>query len=224
LYSFTLQRSPFNDFVEQNTPSVRLKYFKVHNSLFHGPVDLLVGGYFKSDGDQTSREMLCGARYYANEQDVKLGEIETKFARMMRNSGKGVSKVSDLKTFIEIMSATGLMHGSTLSLVRSFFCPEVLSRVSDSDTYTTQDVVGITITSGTILGLVPDHHVFSSNMVKDAALKSILQDYDYKTTELKRNYFNKIKKHPEFKNLGWIWTDYGPDLIDDKQLTIATYI
>ena len=269
--SYCAQHSPLNEFVDQYRPSIGLKYFEVHNTLFGGAISLLVGGFFKGDGAKIRslfREMLSEwgsfktaddflkkfllknihhdsdllipeykkhialvgpmateiSNYYAEKSDVKLSEIETKFARMMRNSGKGVSKVSDLKTFIELMSATGILHGGTLSLTRSLFRPEVLSKVSDSDVYTSEDVRGIEILSGTILGLVPDHYVFGSNMVKDKALKCILKKYDDKSTELKRAYFTKVKKSPEFKNLGWIWTDFGPDLVDDKQLTIATYI
>jgi hypothetical protein len=58
----------------------------------------------------------------------------------------------------------------------------------------------------------------------DALVKDVLLRYDAKSTQLKKDFFDKVSKDPKFATQGWVLSDHFPDGIDGKQLTITTYI
>ena len=56
-------------------------------------------------------------------------------------------------------------------------------------------------------------------------LKKVLQEFDAKSAKLKKDYYEQLMRDEEiFTEQGWILSDFCPDGIDGKQLTITTYI
>jgi hypothetical protein len=53
----------------------------------------------------------------------------------------------------------------------------------------------------------------------------VLQEFDAKASKMKKDYYDELMKDQvNFAEHGWILSDYCPDGIDGKQLTITTYI
>ncbi len=53
----------------------------------------------------------------------------------------------------------------------------------------------------------------------------MLQEFDAKAAKLKKDYYEQLMKDEDlFSEHGWILSDFCPDGIDGKQLTITTYI
>jgi hypothetical protein len=85
------------------------------------------------------------------------------------SSGGGVSKIADIANWIELMSITGIVHGSTLSLSRLLITEEMLKRCSLGDKYTAVDCDLCFTAAGTIVGMIEDRHVFSASLSAETA-------------------------------------------------------
>ena len=58
-----------------------------------------------------------------------------------------------------------------------------------------------------------------------SCLLKVLQEFDAKAAKLKKDYYEQLMKDEDlFSEHGWILSDFCPDGIDGKQLTITTYI
>ena len=56
-------------------------------------------------------------------------------------------------------------------------------------------------------------------------VNAVIGQYAATTTSLKYTYLATLQRDPlRFKRFGWILSDYCPDGVDGKQLTLCTYI
>ncbi len=168
-----------------------------------------------------------------------IAELRTKM--YLEESGID-SEIDTLKKWIELMAATGITHGSTLSYSRAVANPEVLKwRDIQSNEWTSPDVKLVFATLGTITGMQEGRHVFNpivdqglENANKEPfdngtnyarELQNVLKKFDNEAFDLKVAHKEKIMEDSEeFNNFGWILSDFCPDGFDGKQLTITTYI
>ena len=146
-----------------------------------------------------------------------------------------IFSISDIKTWIELMSVTGLLHGSTISFTRHSLTYQYISCKSDKDQlFSIADSVALVISGGTMLGLTKEKHVFASKIYDDysllkpplpEAVRKVLDEYYTRSNDLKiKFYFEQQKNRPFFLAAGWILYDYFPDVLDGKQLTLSSYI
>eukprot|EP01040_Poterioochromonas_malhamensis_P006093 gene6091-6559_t len=154
-------------------------------------------------------------------------KLNTKLTKYYQDLGNKVSTYKDVSTWIQIQSALGIFHGGTLSFSRYIATPSFLPLLDPTNTgaYTKQDEkIAITVLATTD-GLTPDRYVYSSNLLKSqSVISSVLKTYNDQSNALKSKYFDSIKGNAGFAEYGWIWTDFAPDLIDNKQLTLTTYV
>jgi len=157
-----------------------------------------------------------------------LGDCNKNLRLYFENCGANVtSKVDNLVTWTELMCVTGFLHSNTLSFGRLILTPPVSSKFTLSDTYGAE--VGFMFgTAGTIVGVNYDKHVFSDQMYPKGTLvlglREIITKYAARCDKLKNDYWKKISKLPHFNDYGWILTDYCPDGLDGKSMTLTTYI
>jgi len=127
------------------------------------------------------------------------------------------------------MSVTGIMHGNTLSFTRLMITQPILKLVTNNPNFGSVESEFLQTTSSTIVGVIDDRSVFSDKLCYDykkfgPELKGVINKFAGLSSSLKVNYFSKIKKYPNFSQIGWIISDYCSDEVDGKQLTITTYI
>jgi len=104
----------------------------------------------------------------------EFAEANMKLQLALQSCGVGISSVSDVKTWTELMCVTGIMHGSTLSLSRHLLTEEMLKRCSGSSpTYTSTDVELAQAVAGTIVGMIEERHVFSSGLSMETLSRSV---------------------------------------------------
>ena len=161
-------------------------------------------------------------------KDPNFNQINSKLKAFLLESGKGVCDVDNMQTWVELLSVTGILHGSTLSMSRLVLTHSFLSVNSPESTkFVGRDAAWMAVITGTVLGCLDDFHVFSNTLPSNTPynINRVLLEFDNKTNDLKAKYFKKISEDAEvFKNFGWILTDHGPNFLDGKQLTITTYI
>ena len=145
----------------------------------------------------------------------------------LQQTGTNVSSIPNMKSWLELMSVTGIVHGSTFSMTRLCMTQSIVSVNSiQSDTFTARDVGFMGLLTATVLGTHEDFYVFSDSLPATYPynIKDVLLAYDIKTTDLKAQYQKEITKDPAvYKTFGWILSDHGPNFLDGKQLTLITY-
>ena len=170
---------------------------------------------------------------YANAMDKEFKKdpnyktINANLKSYLLQTGTGVSSISSMKSWLELMSITGIVHGSTYSMTRLSLTPSLISVNSpDSTTFTALDAVLVRVLSVTILGADEDFYVFSDSLPASYpyGISKVLTSYDKKTAYLKDLHHKEITKDPKvYKTFGWILSDHGPNFTDGKQLTLITY-
>ena len=141
-----------------------------------------------------------------------------------KNVGEGVSSITELTTWIELMTITGIIHGSTLSFSRLGLNQPMLALVTDKDTFSSVESSYVLLCIFTMVGILEDRSCFAGSQSMPPNIRHVILKYYAESLELKDNYFNQIKKEPDFLENGWVYTDYCLDGVDGKQFTITTYI
>lgn len=160
---------------------------------------------------------------------------EASLADFMKETGKGVSSINTVDSWVQLMSATGLVHTATMSMSRLIAMPEFLRwRHTNKDTWDFGDLSCLTSILGTICGTTAGRHVFTDKIDKDSKswdmtdiptnVKAILRKYDRTQYKLAKSCMRATSKRPDFKEYGWILTDWFPELVDGKQRTFTTYV
>jgi hypothetical protein len=153
--------------------------------------------------------------------------ITSNLKKYFKLIGDDVCEIESMKAWVEIMSVTGMVHGSTHSMTRLSVTPSLVACNSlDSDVFTARDSYLFRVLSVTILGMDEDFSVFSSSLptTYSSGISKVQHTYDQETAALKALHQIEITKDPEVYNTyGWILSDHGPNFVDGKQLTLITY-
>ena len=134
-------------------------------------------------------------------------KAETLLTEFMSETGARVSEIDSISSWVQLMSCTGILHGSTYT--RLIAVPEIhLWRSIDQEKYDDLDTSLISGASGTIAGMMLDRHVFTSEMTGGEALgetevitddmMSVLQKYNQMSLDLKETYKADILEREDF--------------------------
>ena len=85
----------------------------------------------------------------------------------MSACGRDISQIADIPSWTQLMSVTGIMHGSTLSFSRVILTEEMLKRVTTADVYGPLEAGLASTVGGTTVGMIEDRHVFSAAMQQE---------------------------------------------------------
>jgi len=141
-----------------------------------------------------------------------------------------------VRSLLDVMLITGVIHGGTLSMTRLFCKPEFYRwRNITDEKWGADPSKGDSFSAGigisTIMGVQQEKHVCGSKKIptergtSDAAeditkgsLQKVLASYDRQSDKLKEVYQKKILERPDFNDVGFILTDYCTDFYDGKQV------
>lgn len=160
-------------------------------------------------------------------KDPNYKTITSNLESYLQQTGTGVSSINSMQSWLELMSVTGVLHGSTFSMSRLSLTHNMISvNSAESETFTVRDATLTKVLTVTILGTHEEFYVFSDHLPASNPynINSVLQSFDKKTTALKEDWQKEITKDPAVYNTyGWILSDHGPNFKDGKQLTLVTY-
>jgi hypothetical protein len=161
-------------------------------------------------------------------------KAEAKLTSFMAACGEDISSIDSISSWYQLMSITGLFHGSTLSYTRLIIVPEIIRwRNIGNPEWDQFDYALMNTVFGTVQGMTLDRHVFTSSIehgwdwdtedISDTVM-AVLDNYDSKAKDLKTDYTEELQNRDDLREFGWILTDHCNDGYDGKQHTITTYI
>ena len=152
-----------------------------------------------------------------------------KYLSMVDNRCKW--KISNLNHWVQSMSVTGIMHGFVTGGTRLQMTAGVTGKDfllgQTKKTFNNADYSAMILLAGTLAGLQPGKAVFSSSVVDslpDERVKTVIKKYDTLSSDLKRDYFDKVRLRSDYNDLGFILNDGIVDQVDGRQLTLTTYV
>jgi hypothetical protein len=179
---------------------------------------------------------------YAQEVDEIFREYEPnyesstmKLRNFCEHTGPNGLRVQSVQSWIELMRLTGMLHGMAQSgtrlcvsipVFRYFHEERRTFDTLDIDKDNSDDGIALMILFGTMVGIMEDHDIYSIPEKTTPWIRDVQTRYAGLGASYKMNYCKKIRavSPKEFAELGWILTDFCPDMIDNKQLTIAAYV
>jgi len=211
-----------------------------HDQWFQSPrKDLEAAGLLTEYFKHTDLCAACAISASAalEKKEDKFASTNEKLRDYIDKSGAWPVEKNGIKTvrsLLDIMLITGVIHGGTLSMTRLFGKPEFYRwrNIDEKEWNETGDVFSAAIGLSTVMGVQEGKHVCGSKTtasgteedITGGSLQKVLRTYDRQSDKLKEVYERKIQDHPNFNDVGFILTDYCTDFYDGKQLTIATYI
>ena len=161
------------------------------------------------------------------QKDPNYKTITATLTKYLEDTGAGVSSINSMRSWLELMSVTGILHGSTFSMSRLTLTHSMLSAFTPlSDTFTARDANMMRVIAVTILGTQEEFYVFSDHLpaINPYDINKVLAIFDRKTAAIKESHQREITKDLAIYNrYGWILSDHGPNFLDGKQLTLITY-
>ena len=181
---------------------------------------------------QPFAEDLTVAMKECGEKDFEKAEKD--LTEFMQACGKDVSSIDSISSWLQLMSCSGLLHGSTISYSRMVVLPEIMQwRDIEKEEWDVADRLLMAKVPVTVQGITESRHVFMSegsedykwNTSKmDEGMKKVLDKYNKIANELKTKYEAELEAGDDLREYGWILTDHCTDGYDGKQHTITTYI
>lgn len=162
-------------------------------------------------------------------KDKNFKSITSALKGFLKSTGAGVSSIDTMKSWLELMSITGILHGNTYSLNRLSNTHSMVSmNTYESSTFTLRDVTYMTVLFATVMGTFEEFYTFSDHLpaynLNPSGINKVLQKYDQKTAALKSQYQEEITEDAVlYSKYGWILSDHGPNFKDGKQLSHITY-
>jgi len=176
------------------------------------------------------REQILLVTGFANDLDTALkkssnyNSAQAVFAQLTASTGpNGVKSITTIRQFIEVLSASGILHGSIFSVSRLMMTMPLITLFNPAKHYVTLKDFNTAITIASfVIGSLDVYSAFSSRLLYKNVpydVIEILKIYKTKSEAMKTAFYQKIvTEDPDFlKNFGFIVADYFPDGIDGRR-------
>lgn len=193
------------------------------------------------------RNQIALSKGFSSELIIELKKLQgydianQQFVMLCNKTGYlGVNGIKSIHQFIELMTASSILHGTTLSMTRLSMTPAIMSLINyNSSRYSQGDIKLLALLGGTMTGTLEGYSVYSSKLPYKGVpygIINVLKKYEGLSEKLKVDFYNKmimmmmittttkVDKSTYFRDFGWILTDHAPEGIDGKQYTFSTYI
>ena len=158
-----------------------------------------------------------------------VAQIESYFQKFFTKCGVNItSKLQTMSTWIEIMSITSIVHGTVFSFSRLVITQPILIYMTQNLKFGADEMNMLSTVTGTLVGIIDERTVFNNEYKgwKDVEekVRAVQIKYSNISEGYKTEYFKQISQKDSFSEFGWILSDFFPEGIDARQLTMTTYI
>lgn len=184
--------------------------------------------YVKLFEDLSEKTMARLQKKVENQYFVRLQDINERLTQYLQLSdGKNDSEsffgITNFSQWIECQGMAGVLHGSTLGLTRLIFTKYCVfdgnwdSKTIDSNFANAGAAVG------TLLGLEEEHAINQQEPLKCTAFYEMMGQFEAETRKLEEQFWTSLSEEEQTK-YRWIYSVWGPNMLDSTQLTISTYV
>jgi len=162
-------------------------------------------------------------QYFVHLQDINDRLVEYLSLCDGKEDGINYFALSNFSQWIECQGMSGVLHGSTLGLTRLIFTKYCVldgnwsSDTIDANFSATQAAVG------TLLGLEEEHAVNEQKPLEATAFYKMMGEFQSETRKLQHCFWDSLSEDERLKHR-WIFSVWGPNMLDSTQLTITTYV
>jgi hypothetical protein len=152
--------------------------------------------------------------------------IDTQLSNILNHSVPSKAKsfgYEGMRGWIECQCMLGVLHGNTLTLTRLLYtkyCKLEGKWESDSfDDSFKNSSVGV----ATLCGLMEEREVMSAELIKGTPYYEGLKQYESELDQLNQKFWDGLSSE-EKASSKWILSIWGPNMNDNCQLTMSTYV
>lgn len=144
----------------------------------------------------------------------------------MHTAGKGRSGWFEMETFqewLECQGMMGILHGNTLGISRlilSTYCRATGDWTAEKFDETWPKSLAVV---GTLMGLEEEHAIMQEKPVHGTIFQSLYNEYEAENSQLQEQFWSSLDEEDRVM-YGWITSVWGPNMLDQTQLTITTYV
>lgn len=184
--------------------------------------------YVKIFEDLSSKTMTRLQKKVEDQYFVRLQDINDRLVEYLQLAdGKDDSEtmygLSNFSQWIECQGMAGVLHGSTLGLTRLIFTRYcVFDGNWDTDTIDS-NFASAGAAVGTLLGLEEEHAINQQEPLKCTAFYEMMGQFESETQKLQTAFWGSLSEEEKSK-YQWIFSVWGPNMLDSTQLTISTYV
>lgn len=131
--------------------------------------------------------------------------------------------LSNFSQWIECQGMAGVLHGSTLGLTRLIFTKYCVLDGNWSSTTIDKNFEKTQVAVGTLLGLEEEHAVNEQKPLDGTPFHHMMGEFQSETKKLQNDFWDSLSEDERLKHR-WIFSVWGPNMLDNTQLTITTYV
>jgi hypothetical protein len=128
-----------------------------------------------------------------------------------------------MKDWIECQCMLGVLHGNTLTLTRLLYTKYCKLDGNWTDENFDKAFPASDVGVATLIGLDEEREVMSADLIKNTPYYDSLKSYEDELDQLNQNFWDSLTKE-EKASSKWVLSVWGPNMTDNTQLTISTYI
>lgn len=184
--------------------------------------------YVKLFEDLSSKTMARLQKKVEDQYFVCLQDINNRLVEYLQLAdGKDDSNtmfgLTNFSQWIECQGMAGVLHGNTLGLTRLIFTEYCAFDGNwDKDTIDSNFAkAGAAV--GTLLGLDEDQAINEQEPLKCTAFYEMMGQFESETHKLQKAFWSSLSEEERSK-YRWIFSVWGPNMLDSTQLTISTYV
>lgn len=180
---------------------------------------------FESLSAQTMKRLRTEVedQYFVRLQDINDRLVENLNLVDGKEDDETFFGLKNFSQWIECQGMAGVLHGSTLGLTRLIFTPyNVLDGKWESKTID-DNFLSAGVAVGTLLGLEEEHAVNEKAPLKCTAFFNMMGEFESATHKLQKEFWENLPEE-EKTDYRWIFSVWGPNMLDNTQLTVTTYV
>jgi len=152
--------------------------------------------------------------------------IDTQLTNILNHSVPSKPKAfgyEDMRGWIECQCMLGVLHGNTLTFTRLIYTKYCkLEGKWESDTFD-DSFKNSSVGVATLCGLVEEREVMSAEFIKHTPYYESLKQYQTDLDKLNQKFWDGLSSE-EKATSKWILSIWGPNMNDNSQLTMSTYV
>lgn len=184
--------------------------------------------YVKIFEDLSSKTMKRLRQQVEDQYFVRLQDINDRLVEHLnlvdgKEDDETFFGLSNFSQWIECQGMAGVMHGNTLGLTRLIFTKYNVFDGNWSTETIDENFVAAGTAVGTLLGLEEEHAVNEQKPLKCTAFYEMMGEFESETMVLQKEFWDSLSEEERAK-YRWIFSVWGPNMLDSTQLTISTYV